>query len=72
MIACAYCEHPLICERCQQVYLPPSQAHYEALSHGEDVITCPACEHVLVCHWCKTPYDGAGETEGEGENQDEG
>jgi hypothetical protein len=58
MISCAYCDHELICDTCQVEYRPPSQEHYEALSHGEDVILCPDCERVLVCHWCKTPYDG--------------
>jgi uncharacterized CHY-type Zn-finger protein len=68
MIACAYCEHPLVCDGCQTEYLPPTQEHYEALSRREDVIICPECKQILTCHWCKTPYDGApDEVGGEGE-----
>ena len=66
MVACAYCEHPLICDGCQAEYLPPSQTAYDALSHREDAVICPVCEQLLVCHWCKTPYDGEAE-EGPGE-----
>jgi hypothetical protein len=61
MVACAYCEQPLICDHCGAEYTPPTQEHYEALSHREDAVLCPNCEQVLVCHWCKTPYDGAAE-----------
>jgi hypothetical protein len=61
MVDCAYCEKPLICANCQAPYVPPSQEHYEALSHPETALECPHCEAVLVCHWCKTPYDGRGE-----------
>ena len=32
MFACAYCEHPLICDSCQKEYLPPSQQHYRSPS----------------------------------------
>ena len=60
MVACAYCERPLICDACRADYVPPSPEHYEALSRREDEVLCPACEQVLVCHWCKTPYEGAG------------
>ena len=65
MVACAYCEHPLICDNCQAEYLPPSQEHYEALSRREDAVTCPECNRVLTCHWCKTPYDGALDEDGD-------
>jgi hypothetical protein len=63
MVACAYCEQPLICDSCRVEYSPPTQEQYEALSHREDLVFCPRCEQVLVCHWCKTPYDGATEDE---------
>ena len=65
MVACAYCERPLICDACQAEYTPPTAEHYEALSEAEEIILCPACEQVLVCHWCKTPYDGGADEEGE-------
>ncbi len=58
MIACSYCDRPLLCAECQAEYVPPSQAHYEALSRPEVRLECPACEAVLVCHWCKAAYDG--------------
>jgi hypothetical protein len=57
MVACAYCEQPLICDGCQAEYVAHTQEQYEALSRREDAVTCPECEQVLVCHWCKTPYD---------------
>ena len=41
MVACAYCEQPLICDGCQADYRPPSQEHYEALSRREDVDHLP-------------------------------
>jgi hypothetical protein len=58
MIACAYCERPLICESCRTPYTPRSQQDYEALSQPDVALGCPECGTVLVCHWCKTPYDG--------------
>jgi DNA-directed RNA polymerase subunit RPC12/RpoP len=61
MVACAYCEHTLICDSCQAEFVPASPQQYEALSMSEDLITCPGCNQVLVCHWCKTPYDGEAE-----------
>jgi hypothetical protein len=61
MIACAYCEKPLICDDCGAEYLPPSQDHYLALSQPDVLLTCTNCGDVLVCHWCKTPYDGTPE-----------
>jgi hypothetical protein len=61
VIACAYCERPLICDACQVPYLPPTPEHYEALTHSDVAIGCPECGAVLVCHWCKTPYDGVNE-----------
>ncbi|WP_422931323.1 hypothetical protein [Singulisphaera sp. PoT] len=61
MVDCAYCERPLICEACGASYVPPSEAHYQALSRPEVPIHCHACEAILVCHWCKTPYDGLAE-----------
>ena len=67
MIACAYCDRPLICDRCQVEYLPPSQEQYEALSHREDAVICPGCNQVLVCHWCKSPYGGVPDAEAEAE-----
>ncbi|MBV8557407.1 MAG: hypothetical protein JO116_17735 [Planctomycetaceae bacterium] len=63
MVACAYCERPLICDGCQGPYAPPSPEQYEALSRPESMITCPRCSQVLICHWCKTPYDGEAEEE---------
>jgi hypothetical protein len=63
MVACAYCERPLICDACQAEYIPPSQEHYEALCEAEEAVICPVCELILVCHWCKTPYDGAADEE---------
>ena len=63
MVACAYCEQPLICDQCRAEYAPPTQEQYEGLSHREDAVICPHCEQVLVCHWCKAPYDGAAEDE---------
>ena len=56
---CAYCDRPLECEACRTPYVPPDQAHYDALSRTEVPIACEACGAVLVCHWCKTPYDGS-------------
>jgi hypothetical protein len=58
MIDCAYCERPLICERCQTPYRPPTLDDYRALSIIDVPVTCPACGEGLTCHWCKTPYDG--------------
>ena len=55
---CVYCEKPLTCEACGEVYNPPGLAEYQALSRPEIPIVCPACEAIVVCHWCKTPYDG--------------
>jgi hypothetical protein len=57
MIACAYCERPLLCDACQIPYMPPTQAHYEALSQQDMALDCPECGAALVCHWCKTAYD---------------
>lgn len=62
---CAYCERPLECDACRTLYLPPSQAHYDAISRPEVPLTCPECGATLVCHWCKTPYDGMSGEEGE-------
>ncbi len=67
MVACAYCERPLICDGCQKEYVPPTPEAYEALSTVEEAILCPDCEEVLVCHWCKTPYDGSVEAEDGGD-----
>jgi hypothetical protein len=61
MVPCAYCERPLICDHCRAEYVPPSQAHYLALSQPETLLTCVQCGDVLVCHWCKTPYEGVPE-----------
>jgi RNase P subunit RPR2 len=58
MIDCAYCGKPLICEKCQAVYIPPTEDHYQALSQPDILLDCPGCGAILVCHWCKTPYDG--------------
>lgn len=58
MVDCAYCEHPLICDRCETSYTPLTPEHYEALSRPELTIECTECGEVLVCHWCKTAYDG--------------
>lgn len=61
-MTCAYCERPLECDACRTAYLPPSQAHYDAISRPDVPLACPACGATLVCHWCRTPYDGmAGE-----------
>jgi hypothetical protein len=57
-MTCAYCDRPLECDACRAVYVPPSPAHYDALSRPEVALTCQACGAGLVCHWCKTPYDG--------------
>ncbi|MDE2507653.1 MAG: hypothetical protein KGM43_10605 [Planctomycetota bacterium] len=62
MIPCAHCEQSLCCEACGEPYVPPSQAHYEALSRIEVPLSCPECEQGLVCRWCKTPYDGNDES----------
>jgi len=66
MVVCAYCEHPLVCDRCQAEYLPPSEEHYQALSRSEVSLTCPECKEILTCHWCKTPYDGGLDEDPEG------
>lgn len=58
-MTCAYCDRPLECAACRTPYVPPSQAHYDALSRPEVALACGSCGAVLVCHWCKTPYDGA-------------
>jgi hypothetical protein len=58
MVACVYCQRPLICETCQTEYAPPTQEAYEALMRPELPVICPECEAIVVCHWCKTPYDG--------------
>ncbi len=60
---CAYCENPLECQACREIYSPKGLAEYHALSRPEIPIVCPACGSVLVCHWCKTPYDGEGDAE---------
>jgi hypothetical protein len=64
-MTCAYCENPLECDACRAPYIPPSQAHYDALSRPEVALICQECGAVLVCHWCKTPYDGTGGEEPE-------
>jgi DNA-directed RNA polymerase subunit RPC12/RpoP len=58
MVACAYCEKPLICDDCRAEYVPPTPEHYLALSQRDALLRCTHCGAVLVCHWCKTPYDG--------------
>ncbi|MBX6312222.1 MAG: hypothetical protein IRY99_04785 [Isosphaeraceae bacterium] len=58
MVACAYCEQPLICEGCNAEYRPAGPEDYSALSWSEQPILCPACGAPLICKWCKTPYDG--------------
>jgi hypothetical protein len=63
MIDCAYCEKPLVCAACNAPYVPPTQNHYEALSHPDVPLACPECGSVLVCRWCKTPYEGLVEEE---------
>jgi hypothetical protein len=55
---CAYCDKPLECDACGELYNPPGLAEYHALSRPEVPILCPGCASILVCHWCKTPYDG--------------
>lgn len=55
---CVYCENPLECDACGDLYDPPGLAEYQALSRPEVPILCPGCGAVVVCHWCKTPYDG--------------
>jgi hypothetical protein len=55
---CAYCEDPLECDTCGDLYNPPGLDEYHALSRPEIPVVCPGCGSVLVCHWCKTPYDG--------------
>jgi hypothetical protein len=67
VVACAYCERPLICEACQTPYQPPSSEAYEALSQPEKALSCQSCGAVLVCHWCKTPYDALSEGESNGD-----
>jgi hypothetical protein len=66
MVACAYCDRPLICNECQAEYRPPSPEAYESLSCPEATLVCPECEAVIVCHWCKTPYDGTTQDEATG------
>ena len=61
MLDCAYCAKPLICDKCQAEYIPPTEDHYQALSQPDVLLDCPGCGAVLVCHWCKTPYDGLGD-----------
>jgi hypothetical protein len=63
MIACVYCQNPLICEACQTEYAPPTREAYEALMRIEVPVICPECEAIVVCHWCKTAYNGSGEEE---------
>jgi hypothetical protein len=65
-MVCTYCERPLECAACRTLYLPPTQAHFDALSRPEIPLACQACGETLVCHWCKTPYDG-----GEGEDAED-
>ena len=65
MVACAYCERPLICDSCQDPYAPPRRSNTKRSPGPRIVITCPRCGQVLVCHWCKTPYDGEAEEETE-------
>ncbi len=55
---CVYCENPLECDACREVYDPKGLGEYQALSRPEVPIVCPSCGEVLVCHWCQTPYDG--------------
>ncbi len=56
-------DNPLTCDTCRVDYVPPTQDHYQALSHPDVLLVCPECKAVLVCHWCKTPYDGLVEDE---------
>ncbi|MHC5537838.1 hypothetical protein ACYOEI_06370 [Singulisphaera rosea] len=65
MVSCAHCERPLVCEDCGGPYVPPSQAHYEALSRSDVRLSCPACGETLACRWCKTPYDGVADEAGD-------
>ena len=71
MVACAYCERPLICDQCQTEFAPANPESYESLSEPEVAIFCPNCEKVLVCHWCKTPYDGLPEGDEDESNPSE-
>ena len=59
MVTCAYCEKPLVCDKCRADYIPPSEEAYQALSRPEMLLACTECGAVLICHWCKTPYDGS-------------
>ncbi len=59
-MTCVYCDRPLDCLACGEVYHPPSQAHYEAMSRPEVPLACSSCGASLVCRWCRTPYDGLG------------
>ncbi|HZW30250.1 MAG TPA: hypothetical protein VFF52_06040 [Isosphaeraceae bacterium] len=59
MVTCAYCEKPLVCDKCRADYTPPSEEVYQALSQPDVLLACPECGAVLICHWCKTPYDGS-------------
>jgi hypothetical protein len=68
MVNCAYCENPLVCDNCRAEYVPPSEAHYLALSQPDTPLNCIECGETLVCHWCKTPYDGVTECEDAAEN----
>ncbi len=63
MVVCAYCDKPLTCDTCRADYVPPTQDHYQALSHSDVLLACTECGAVLVCHWCKMPYDGLSEDE---------
>ena len=58
---CVYCENPLECDACGDLYSPKGLDEYQALSRPEIPIACPGCGSILVCHWCKTPYDGEGD-----------
>lgn len=63
---CVYCDKPLECDACGEIYNPKGLGEYHSLSRPEVPIICPGCGSILVCHWCKTPYDGEGDAGDEG------
>ncbi len=62
---CVYCDRPLDCQSCGELYNPPGLAEYQALSRPEVPVVCPGCGSILACKWCRTPYDGRGGDDGE-------
>lgn len=54
---CAFCDSPLVCDRCGAEYEPNTPEEYEAIQSREQLVFCRHCEQPLACVWCKTAYE---------------